>query len=534
MATDAPDKAQKPAPSIGRRMGIAAIILAVSTLLSRILGFLREAVIVYNHGASATTDAYQAAFTMPDMMNYVLAGGTLSITFIPLFSSYVASQDEEGAWRLFSTIATTMGSVLAVFIALGYVLAPQIVPVLNPGFNDPEQLELAVSMTRIVLLAPMAFYIGGLLQGSLFVREIFWPSAIAPLIYNLCIILGGVLLDPWFGIKGFAIGVVVGALLGPLAVPMWAARHEVKFTPRFAPFDADFRAFLLLTLPLMVGVSLVTVDEWFLKYFGSLQGDGAITWLANARKLMMVIFAIIGQAAGQAALPFLTRLFHEGKEEEMGRMLARSLQRVGFLAMVGAAGLMVAAYPLVHAIFRHGHFQASDADTMAGLLIVFAGGLWSWAVQTLAVRGFYARKNTLTPMILGSVTVALAAPFYALLGAEFGVRGLAAATSLGMTLNALVTLGYYRLRVGRLPLMPIARGTLRGALHGAWAAGAAYGVFYLAGHAPADLGLMGLVVLLIAMGTAFFGALALSGWLFNPPELDVVLERVKRRLRRSA
>src|SRR5690554_2372419 len=452
MTSDSP---KKTTGSIGRRMGIAALILAVSTFLSRILGFLREAVIVYTHGASATTDAYQAAFTMPDMMNYVLAGGTLSITFIPLFSAYVASDDEEGAWRLFSTIATTMGSVLAVFIAIGYALAPQIVPLLNPGFNDPEQLDLAVSMTRIVLLAPMAFYIGGLIQGSLFVREIFWPSAVSPLIYNLCIIGGGVLLDPWFGIKGFAIGVVVGALLGPLAVPMWAARNEVKFKARFAPFDPDLKAFLLLTLPLMVGVSLVTVDEWFLKYFGSMQGEGAITWLANARKLMMVIFAIIGQAAGQAALPFLTRLFHQGEEEEMGQMLSRSLQRVGFLAMVGAAGLIVASYPLVHAIFRHGQFSASDADTMAGLLVIFAVGLWAWAVQTLAVRGYYARKNTLTPMILGTITVALAAPLYAILGGHFGVRGLAMATSAGMTLNALVTIGYYRWKVGHLPLGPI-------------------------------------------------------------------------------
>ncbi|TXD38795.1 murein biosynthesis integral membrane protein MurJ [Lujinxingia vulgaris] len=532
MSSETSEKPQKPARSIGRRMGIAALILAVSTFLSRILGFLREAVIVYTHGASATTDAYQAAFTMPDMMNYVLAGGTLSITFIPLFSAYVASDDEEGAWRLFSTIATTMGSVLAVFIALGYVLAPQIVPLLNPGFNDPQQLDLAISMTRIVLLAPMAFYIGGLIQGSLFVREIFWPSAISPLIYNLCIIGGGVLLDPWFGIKGFAIGVVIGALLGPLAVPMWAARREVKFKARFAPFDPDFKAFLLLTLPLMVGVSLVTVDEWFLKYFGSMQGDGAITWLANARKLMMVIFAIIGQAAGQAALPFLTRLFHQGEEEEMGQMLSRSLQRVGFLAMVGAAGLIVAAYPLVHAIFRHGQFSASDADTMAGLLVVFACGLWAWAVQTLAVRGYYARKNTLTPMILGSITVALAAPLYAIFGDTFGVRGLAMATSAGMTLNALVTIGYYRWKVGHLPLGPIIRGTLRGTLHGAWAAAAAYGVFRLWDTPAADLQLAGLAGMLATMGTAFFAALGLSAWLLAPPELDVILDRVKRRLKR--
>ena len=301
-------------------MGIAAVILSVSVLLSRVLGFLREAVIAYSHGASAATDAYYAAFTLPDLMNYFLAGGTLSVTFIPLFSAFVSRGDEAGGWRLFSVVATTMGAALLVFTVLLELAAPQIVPLLVPGFDDPKQLELAVLMTRIVIPAQLCFYFGGLLQATLFVREIFWPAAIAPLIYNLCIILFGVLLDPWLGISGFAIGVVVGALLGPLGIPLWAARREVKFAPRFAPRDAGFRQFILLTLPLMLGVGLVTVDEWLLRYFGSLHADGAITWLNNARKLMLVLFAVIGQAAGQAALPYLTRLFHEGREDEMAEM----------------------------------------------------------------------------------------------------------------------------------------------------------------------------------------------------------------------
>ena len=172
--------------SVGQRMGIAAVILSGSIFLSRILGFLREAVIAYTHGAGVATDAYYAAFTLPDLMNYFLAGGTLSITFIPLFSAYVTRDDEEGGWKLFSTVATTMGCALVVFTIAFEFLAPYLIPVLNPGFHG-EQLALAIRMTRIVIPAQLAFYLGGLIQATLFVREVFWPSALAPLVYNICI-----------------------------------------------------------------------------------------------------------------------------------------------------------------------------------------------------------------------------------------------------------------------------------------------------------------------------------------------------------
>ena len=516
--------------TMGQRMGMAALILSVSIFLSRILGFLREAVIAYIHGAGATTDAYYAAFQLPDLMNYFLAGGTLSITFIPLFSSYIARGDEEGAWRLFSTIASTMGVALVGFTILGWFLAPWFVSVFFVGFTDPAQVDLTVAMTRIVIPAQLGFYFGGLIQGALFVREVFWPSALAPLVYNLCIITGGLLLEPFVGIQGFAIGVVVGAVLGPFALPLWAARKELKFKFRFAPRDKEFRAFIWLTLPLMIGVSLVTVDEWLLRYFGSQQSDGAITWLNNSRKLMLVIFAVIGQAAGQAALPYLSRLYHEGKESEMGQMLSHSLQRVSFLSMVGTAGLIVAAFPMVYFIFRRGQFTAEDAHITALLLCFFAIGLVAWSVQTLAVRGFYARKDTLTPMIIGTLTVVAAIPFYVVLNNHFGTPGLAAATSIGIFMNAIATIWVYRWRAGELPLRPILAGAARGLLHGLLAGLAAWAVYLLLRPDDLDAGFFPLLGLLIAMGSAFFLVLAISTALIDTPEMEVVWRRVRAKV----
>lgn len=518
---------------MGRSMGIAALILSASILLSRILGFAREAVIAYAHGATAETDAYYAAFTLPDLMSYFLAGGTLSITFIPLFTAYMSRDDEAGGWRLFSTVATTMGGALVLVTLTFEALAPYLVPLLFPGFADnPEQLALAVEMTRIVIPAQLCFYFGGLLNATLFVRKTFWPAAISPLIYNVCIIAGGVALEPWLGIRGFAVGVLIGAALGPLAVPLIASRRHIKFTPRFAPTDPGFREFILLTLPLMLGVGLVTVDEWLLKYFASSHQDGAIAWLNNSRKLMLVVFALIGQAAGQAALPFLTELHHDGKPKEMAEMLATSIGRVVFLAVVGASALAVSAESSVFVVFRRGAFTAADAEMTAMLLTCFCIGLAAWSAQTMAVRGFYARRDTLTPMVVATVVVALVLPIYFALNEGYGVVGLAMASSCGMTINAIVTITVYRLRTGELPLSPILGGLGRGvvvaAVCGALAYAAAIG--YRGVVTPIDfwthLGLgmtqaaafaIGLVVLIVT---------------WRPPELAFAVDRIAARIAR--
>ena len=523
------DEQQK---SVGRRMGIAALILSVSILLSRVLGFLREAIIAHLHGASAATDAYYAAFTVPDLMNYFLAGGTLSITFIPLFSAHMSKGDEPGGWRLFSTVATTMGALLIVFTVLLTIFAPELIPHLFPGFSgNAEQLALTVRMTRIVLPAQLAFYLGGLISATLFVRETFWPSAISPLIYNLGIILGGVALAPWLGIEGFAVGVLVGAVLGPLGVPLWAARKDIQFEFRFAPRDPDFRKFVWVTIPLMLGVSLVTVDEWLLRYFGSMHAEGAISWLNNSRKLMMFGFAVIGQAAGQAALPYLTRLFHEGKAVELGDMLSNSLRRVAFVSMVASAGLVALAQPIVFVVFRRGAYSATDAQMTSTLLVVFALGLTAWAVQTLAVRGFYACEDTWTPMILGSVVTVLSAPLYWYLNGQYGLPGLAASTTIGMSVNAVATLVVFRTRGGHLPIAPIATGAFRG-LAFALACGvpAWFAARFAAGIEPADM--VSQLLALVAGGGVFGVIAATLVVVVRPEELEVVVGKIARRLKR--
>lgn len=512
------------------KLAIATLILAASTLLSRVLGFLREVFIAYLHGATAATDAYYAAFTLPDLMNYFLAGGALSVTFIPMFSAYLAREDEAGGWRLFSIVATTMGMLMLALTVVLIVFTPQIVPHLFPGFDDPAQMDLLVRMTRIVMPAQLAFYVGGVLNASLMARQIFWPSALMPLVYNLFIILGGVALHPWIGVEGFAVGVVAGAFLGPLAIPLWASRKSISYQFRFAPLDPEFKKFVWVTLPLMIGVSLVTVDEWLLRYFGSMHESGAISWLTNSRKLMMFAFAVIGQAAGQAALPFFARLYHEGKEDELGQTLSSSLQRVVFFSFIASAGLFVVAEPLVFLVFQRGAFSVDDAAITAELLMYFSIGLAAWGAQTLAVRGFYAREDTWTPMIISSVVTVVALPAYWLLNESMGIQGLALATSVGMVMNVVATVGFYRFRGHSLPLKPVGLGSLRGVGLGL---PAALGAWLVLENFDFGEGALGYALSFGSSGVVFLGVLLALIALVKPPEVEVLRAKIARKLRRK-
>jgi len=518
--------------SVARRLGLAAVILSAGVLMSRVLGFLRDVIIAAYYGDGPSADAYTVSFFLPDLLGHFIAGGALSITFIPMFSAFVSRNDEEGGWRLFSTVITTMGALMVAFSIVAELFAPQLVAWLAPGLQDPAQastLALAVSMTRIVIPAQLAFYIGGLLQSTLFVREVFWTAAVAPLIYNAGIIVFGVALEPWIGVRGFSWGVVVGAFAGPLLLPLWAARHRVKYRPRFDLRDPGFHEFILLSLPLMLGVSLLSADEWLYKYFGSAD-EGAMARLMYARKLMLVVFAMLGQATGQAVLPYLARLHEEGKNEAMGRMLALSGRQLAFFAGVATAGMVALARPAVDVIYLRGAFTVDNARDTSLYLVFYALGLAAWSLQAVFVRGFYARKDTLTPMLIGTAVFALSIFLYGGLFEGYGPAGLAAASSIGITVNAVATLAAYRRCSGALPIAPILAGAARGLLLAVPAGVAAYATVRALADAPWGMSLPARIAYFAAGSGAFAAVAGLLTFVVRPPELYDFLVRLRNRL----
>ncbi len=428
-------------PSTLKQMGRAAALMMASVFLSRILGYARDAVIAYQHGATSETDAYFAAFTIPDFLNYLLAGGALSITFIPIFSRYLAEGKEDEGYRSFSSIATIMSVAMIFFVILGEFLAERLIPLIAPGF-PPDQIVLAARLTRIVLPAQIFFYLGGLLMAVQYARNRFFLPAAAPLIYNAGIIAGGLALGPFLGMAGFAWGVLAGSFLGNFVLQIHGARASgLKFSPRIDFADPGFREFVRLSIPIMLGFSLVVVDEWMTRIFGSFLLAGAITWLNNARRLMQVPIGVFGQASGVASYPFLSAQAARGEKEAMWETLSATLRWVFFVSCAAAAILGILSREVVLAVFKRGAFTIDDTLSTASALTAFSFGIPFWCAQAIASRGFFALKDTWTPTLVGTGAWLLSLPAYYLLRQKLGVFGLALASSIGIFLHATALYG---------------------------------------------------------------------------------------------
>jgi len=412
-----------------------------SVFLSRILGYARDAVIAYRHGATPETDAYFAAFTIPDFLNYLLAGGALSITFIPIFARYLAEGREEDGYRSFSSIATVMGIAMLFFVIVGEFLTERLIPLIAPGF-PPDQVHLAARLTRIVLPAQLFFYLGGLLMAVQYARNRFFLPATAPLIYNAGIILGGLLLGRTIGMAGFAWGVLAGSFVGNFVVQAIGARRTgLAFFPRFDLHDPGLKEFVRLSIPIMLGFSLVVVDEWMTRIFGSFLLAGAITWLNNARRLMQVPVGIFGQASGVASYPFLSALAARGEREAMWETLSVTLRWVFLVSCAAAAVTSVLSREVVLVVYQRGAFTIEDTLQTAAALAFFSVGIPMWCAQTIVSRGFFALKDTWTPTLVGTGAWLCTLPVYYWLTQRMGVRGLALASTIGISLYAVALFG---------------------------------------------------------------------------------------------
>jgi putative peptidoglycan lipid II flippase len=314
-------------PSASHSAFSATILLMLSTFLSGVLGLVRTKYINYIFGAGPETDAYNAAFQLPDMLAYFLVGGVASISLVTILNRYRAQGDDEGGDRALSIVLNAMIVVLGLGILVAELLAPLYTRIAFRGFG-PEQAALCTSLTRILLPAQLFFFIGGVIGSRLLVRRIFLYQAITPLIYNLGIILGAVLLHQRFGIYSLAIGVLAGVIFGPAALTAFGAfRDGLRYHPILQLNHPAFREWLRLTLPLMIGVSLVTADKWILSYFAS-NDTGGITRLMVAKTLFTAPMGILGQAAGAASLPFFSALFSQNRRDEFATAVNRAVSRV--------------------------------------------------------------------------------------------------------------------------------------------------------------------------------------------------------------
>jgi Na+-driven multidrug efflux pump len=361
----------------------ASAVMMTAIFASRLLGMLRDTVIAFRFGQNELTDAYRAAFQLPDLLFFMVAGGALSSSLMPIFSRYWETGQREEAWRVFSIVATVMVSLTTALVLALEILAPLAVALMFPGF-DAQRLALTTHMTRIVLPAQICFLLGGLMMATLYARKHFLAPALGPNIYNIGIIFGGLVLALWLGVSGLAWGALAGAFIGSVLLPLVVMRRlgsafRLEFNLRHEGAREVFR----LMLPVMFGLSLPGIYMLILRVFASWLPAGAISALDNANRQMQAPLGIVGQGVALAIFPALTTLAAREDWGALRETLRRGLRLVWFLTapatvlLARAGGRHQPHLAAVRQVHANGHAVGGEcaAGVRAGAVRVVGAGV---------------------------------------------------------------------------------------------------------------------------------------------------------------
>ncbi|MBI2767497.1 MAG: murein biosynthesis integral membrane protein MurJ [Chloroflexi bacterium] len=530
---EAPLPVQDAPASRAGGLAIAAAIVAFGFLGSRLLGILRTVAIARAFGASPELDAYNVAFRVPDMIFQVLAGATLGSAFIPVFVRLYRRDGEARAWQLASTVLNLVTVSTAVLCLLAFAFAPLLVPLLAPGLGDDigrnaELTDKAVFLTRLMLLSPLLFAMSGMVTGILNARRAFFLPALAPMLYNVAIIFGALVLSGPFGVNGLAFGVVAGAGLH-LAVQLpGLARQRMRYVRSFNWRDPATREVGRLMGPRVLGLAAAQVNFLITIYFASKVGQGIISNLNYAWLLAQLPLAIFGMALSTAVFPMLADHIADEDMDALHNTVSRVLRVIMFLTIPAALGLALLRVAATTVLLQHGGFTAADTAVTSAALGFYALGIVPQAGIEIHSRGFYAMGDTRTPVLLAVAAVGLNFLLSAILWERFEHEGLAFAVSASAWLEWLLLWKAYTLRTGAsaLPdLQAIARIALSAAV---------MALVIAAGFARFDAsGVAGNGVIAVAGATA--GGLvyiAMANWL-GVEELGEAVARLRAAVRRA-
>jgi putative peptidoglycan lipid II flippase len=450
-----------------------ASIMMVAALLSRLLGWVRDRAIGHFWGSTTHTDAYWAAFMVPDLLYYLLAGGAVSAAIIPVFSGYLRRKEEAESWRTANIILTLYGLCALAGVLLIIIFARPLVSVIVPGFGKnlgPEQVDECARYVR--LLAPMVVFtvLSAFFTGILQAHRHFTAPAFAWIVYNFGIIggafLGGAAVSRRSGIEAgltvLCLGVVCGAfLLVAVQIPSLVARG-FRYRPCLDLGHPGAREVIRLFLPYMAGLAFTQICLlWFPSFFGS-WFEGGVTTLRYANRLVVLPLGLFGVAISTAVFPSLADRMDAGDVAEFRRLFSTTIRAVFVLSVPCAAALFVLAGPVLRLLWKGGEFGESAVAAAEFSLLFYVASLIGLAGLQIVNRAFYSVKDTRTPPTVGiGYTLLIVGLAIALMTTRLQYAAIAAATSVGTSVGLLVMFALLRRRLGGIDGRAIAVSFLR-------------------------------------------------------------------------
>ncbi|MBA2468403.1 MAG: murein biosynthesis integral membrane protein MurJ [Chloroflexia bacterium] len=518
----------------GRSLAGHAAIIAGAFAVSRVLGMLREVVIAARFGTGETLDAYNAAFRIPDLLFVIVMSGAFGSAFIPVFGGFLARGDEERAWRLANALLTWTVVILLLVAQLILVFAEPLVAGLIAPELSPAARDLAVDLTRLLLLSPLLLGLGAAAKGMLEAQDMFTLPAVAPIVYNVGIILGALLLSPSLGIHGLVAGVIAGAA-GHAGIQFaWLLRHGLAIRPTLSLRVEGLREVARLVGPRLAGQFVSQSNLIVMTNFASRAGDGAISALSYGQQLVMLPHGILALSLSTVIFPRMVRQFELGELGGVRQTLLQALRPLIFLTIPAAVMFFTLRQSIVQVVLQYGNFTAESTTMVVDTIAWFALGLLARSIIEPLTRTFYAMHDTRTPLLVSTLAVVLNVGLSWFLLDRMGLAGLALSLSLSSIVRMLVLLGLLARRTPHLigglarPVARMVPATLVLLVLG-WAIGGPVARV----TDPAEGGRLWGYPLFIFAVMALGAAYVVTARLCRVPEVTAVLAKVRTRVGRG-
>lgn len=426
----------------------AAILLGGASFASRIIGMFRDRLFAHLFGAGDTLDAYYAAFRIPDFIYNLLIVGAISAGFIPVFIA-LREKDVDDAWRLTSAVMNIL--VLALFILsfILFVLAPQLTISLVPGFSE-EKIRLTITLTRIMLVGPLLLGMSSIVSGVLQSFRAFIVYALAPIMYNIGIIIGALVFYPLWGVVGLGYGVILGAVLH-LGIQLPAFfRYGFRYTPAFLLKSRDLRAIGKQILPRTMGLAASQINLVIITILASTLSSGSIAVFNFANNLQYIPVGIVGISFAIAAYPTLALATAQKNLPKFIEEFSHTMRQILFFALPGTIILLLLRAQLVRIVLGSGSFDWDATIRTADALRLFSLSLFAQCLIPLFARAWYALHDTWTPFVISILSEGVTLVGSLLLRDTLGVAGLALAFSLATIFQCSLLGLLLRRRVGSI------------------------------------------------------------------------------------
>jgi putative peptidoglycan lipid II flippase len=438
-----------------RRIARAAGLVSAMTLVSRLLGVVREQVFAALLGAGYHSDAFRIGFRIPNLLRDLFAEGALSAAFVPTYTGTAQREGREAAFRLANRVITVLGVLLGVIVLLGIAFADPLVSALAEGFDSqPGKAQLTVRLTRIMMPFLPLVSLAAVAMGMLNAQERFGVPALSPALFNVVTILWaaalwGMGLDLEQTVLGWAVGTLVGGLAQFLVqVPsLW--RDGWRFRPEWTPFDPGLSRMAKLMAPATIGLAAVQVNIVVNSRFASAQ-EGAVSWLDCAFRLLYLPIGLFGVALGTIATTGLAKRAAQGDMDGLRLTLRQTLSLLAYLTIPATAGLMVQGVPIIRLIYQHGRFHAESTPPTAMALLLYSLGLVGYTGVKVVAPAFYALGRSRLPLIGSALAVGTNLAIVGLGHDRLGFGAIALGTALGSLVNAVFLLGSFERLVGGL------------------------------------------------------------------------------------